>query len=218
MKDKNFLFTISLSFSLIFLVVFSCFVENTFFQSISQAIGFPLLIFTIASFCFSVKEEIANEYHLRAEIENEKSKTQIYSKAHFNLLLEKMKKIDNPKTDEEKENNDDIEEIKSEINAIDNRLKEICHTLAYYQLIEKDLNNNKIIPIFYALSLSFLFISLILPQIIAPLFFFAKSSTLTLISFLFPVLEILLRRPLSNKIVDCKIRKYKERVKNAQKN
>ena len=216
MKDKNFLFTISLPAALFLLVILSCFVENTVIDNISQAIGVPLLLFTLSSFSFSVIESISNEYKILANMEREKLNSQTYRKAHFKIALttydeiESLKiTLDSPIENNKKEINDEIEKIDKESNAI-------CHRIAFFEQIEREMNKNKIIPVLYVLSLCFLLIALILPHLISPIFSFVKSSTLTLISFLFPILEIVIKEPLSNKIVSCKIRKYRERLKNSQ--
>ena len=216
MKDKNFLFTISLTVTLFLLVVLSCFIENTIIENISQAIGFPLLLFTFTSFAFSVKDSIAQEYNMRAKLEREKLNTQIHNKAHYQLTLKVLKEIDSSKIVLDSSIEQNIEEINKEMGKIDEKSDSICQDIAFFEQIEREMNNNKIIPIVYTLSLCFLLISLVLPQLISPIFSCVKSSTLTLISFLFPVLEIVIKEPLSNVIVNHKIAIYKERIKKAE--
>ena len=216
MKDKNFLFTISLTVTLFLLVVLSCFIENTIIENISQAIGVPLLLFTFTSFAFSVKDSIAQEYNMRAKLEREKLNTQIHNKAHYQLTLKVLKEIDSSKIVLDSSIEQNIEEINKEMGKIDEKSSSICQDIAFFEQIEREMNNNKIIPIVYTLSLCFLLISLVLPQLIAPIFSCVKSSTLTLISFLFPVLEIVIKEPLSNVIVNHKIAIYKERIKKAE--
>jgi hypothetical protein len=57
-----------------------------------------------------------------------------------------------------------------------------------------------------------------MPEFVATWFVCIKASTLTLISFLFPILEILVKKPLSNIIVNAKMEKYKKRINDSQQN
>ena len=58
MKNKHFLFSISLAISVAVIMLLSVFVDSTVFDGIAQAITIPFLLFTVASCAFSIVEEI----------------------------------------------------------------------------------------------------------------------------------------------------------------
>lgn len=218
MKDKNLLFSISLTVTLVVLIILSCALTTERFNLISQALGVPLFIFTIISFSFSIREENINHYYNEIKIKTEQLEVQKERKKSFLQALNVLKVISDPNSEHYAKDLENIESFENKIQKSDVASNELNQNISYYEQLIQKTNKNLTIPVLYIVALSLLLFSLVMPEIVATWFVCIKASTLTLISFLFPILEILVKKPLSNIIVNAKMEKYKKRINDSQQN
>ena len=210
MKDKNFLFTISLTLCLLILTIISCFQKSEAFDQISQSIGFPLLLFAFSSFSFSVREGVVKKACSIVNIEREKIKTLITQQGHYEILQKVLQENINGES-LGSNNSDNIKEIEQTIQEIEQESETITNKIACYELI-RDKTKIVVIDLFYVVSLCLLLLALILPNWFSVIFSFMNAPTLSLISFLFPILEIVIKEPLVEKITNHKAIFYMNKI------
>ena len=96
MKNKHFLFSISLAISVAVIMLLSVFVDSTVFDGIAQTITIPFLLFTVASCAFSIVEEIISTSKTKCTIVNEIHERWNYYKNTLETQLGWVHKYDNP--------------------------------------------------------------------------------------------------------------------------
>ena len=201
MKNKNVLFTISLTVTLAILVVCSYSFESTMFDSITAALGFPLLVFTVVSFIFSLFEQVIEKCENNIELKEKELKTQ-------KLRVDIFSTLSPLNSNDDKE----IEDYNNKKSEYQQEVDSISAEISCFKNIQLKIEKNIVIPIFYVASLTVLFLALIIPERL-PDFLNLKNSTLTLLSFLFAIGEIIIKEPLANIIFRKKINKYHNKQK-----
>lgn len=214
MKDKNLLFSISLTVTLVVLIVLSCALTTERFNLISQALGVPLFIFTIVSFWFSIKEEKIKKCNNEIQLKEEQLKVETES-IRFSGTAKMILEIVNTSEGElYSKNQKEIENFKNKLLESEQKSSELKSELSYFEQIRTNSNKHLLVSIFYIGALSLLLLSLVIPEILAPCFSFVKASTLTLISFLFPILEVVVKEPFTHWCINIQLNKLREKTNN----
>ena len=212
MKNKHFLFSLSLTVAVAIIMVLSIFIHNTVFDEIAQVITIPFLLFTLVSFAFSVSESIISLCEAQIALENEKQKFCKYYKNNLERLLEGIKKHDLPQNASEIKTNELIDQREQDLkDASENIEKFSLNILTLRDIITK-CQRNKILSISYTVLLSFLIVFMMISSLIAPYFGFIPTATLTLLSLFFAIVEILLKDIISNKIFSNMYKRQKEKI------
>lgn len=212
MKNKHFLFSLSLAIAVAIIMVLSIFVHNTVFDEIAQAITIPFLLFTLASFAFSVLDAIISLCEGKIALEKEKQESWKYYKNNLERLLEGIKKHESPQNADEIKTNELIDQREQDLkDASENIEKFSLNILALWDIINK-CQRNKILSISYTVSLSLLIVSMMISSLIAPYLGFIPTATLTLLSLFFAIVEILIKDRISNKIFSNMYKRQKEKI------
>lgn len=203
MKNKHFLFSLSISLAALIVAILSMFLKKAIFDDIAKVLALPFFIFTIASILYSTCEEIITICKHAHELALEKIHTHeqyIRDIKHFISIINKTLNATKPVSMEE------VEEWKYVKNA-----KATIDGLALDSAIHIDLSSrverNKSIASFYIFSLTLILTAIMLTPILAPYLSFMPATSLTLLSLSLAFFEILLKTPIANKIVDHKYKK-----------
>ena len=200
MKNKHFLFSISLAISIAVIMVLSIFIHSTIFDGIAQAITIPFLLFTFISCIFSIVEEIVYICKTKMSIEEERMDCWKYYKNTLETQLSVFKKYDNPQTEAQFETNMLLDQRKQQLENAKSTL-EACslNYLAYGEIVNK-CQKDKILKIFYVISLTILIVSMMIAPIISPYCSFIPTTTLPLLSLFFAIMEILIKEKVATSI------------------
>ena len=200
MKNKHFLFSISLAIAIAVIMVLSIFIDSTIFDVIAQVITIPFLLFTVVSCALSVEEEIVSMCNTKFAIENEKRESWIYYKETLENQLGWVHKYDNPSSADEIETNKLIDNKQKELDNAQNTV-DICalNCLTYIDIIE-GCERNKILSVSYVVSLTVLIVSMMIAPIVAPYCSFLPTTTLTLLSLFFAIMEALVKDKVAKSI------------------
>ncbi len=212
MKNKHFIFSLSLCIAIFILMLLSIFLQNEVFEDISRVIIIPFLIFTVSIFFMNINEDIISISKSKIEVEKEKTKLWEYYKTRFEKDLSNMNPIDNPETDVERETNYLIEMAKNKINEAEKELATYDLNIAIFSKIQQSLQNNIFSQIFYLIACSILFLSMCISPILAPYCKFVPYTTLTLLSLFLAVFELLIRNLLAQKILNKKYEKMYRQI------
>lgn len=211
MKNKHFIFSLSLGIAILILVLLSIFLQNEVFEDISRVITIPFLIFTVSIFFININEDIISICENKIEVEKEKSKLWEYYKTRIEKDLSDMEPIDSPETDVERETNDIIEMVKNKINDAEKELATYNLNIVIFSKIQRSSQSNKFSQIFYLIACSLLFLSMCISPILAPYCKFVPYTTLTLLSLFLAVFELLIKNLLAQKILNKKYEKIYRR-------
>ena len=213
MKNKHFLFSISLAISVSVIMLLSVFVDSTVFDGIAQAITIPFLLFTVASCAFSIVEEIISSCKTKCTIANEIHERWNYYKNTLETQLGWVQRYDNPQNKDQIETNELIDEKQKQL-ADANRTLDDCALdyLVYNEIIEK-CEKNVALKVLYVVSLTVLIVSMMISPILAPYCSFVPTTTLTLLSLFFAIMEVLVKEKVASSIF---LRMYNKRKKQYQ--
>ena len=212
MKNKHFLFSLSLALAVAIIMILSIFVHNTVFDEIAQAIIIPFLLFTLASFAFSVSDAIISLCEGKIALEKEKQESWKYYKNNLERLLEGIKKHENPQNADEIKTNELIDQREQDLkNASEHIEMFSLNILALWDTINM-CRENKFLSVSYTGSLSILIVSMMISSLIAPYLGFIPTATLTLLSLFFAIVEILIKDTIANKIFSKLYKKQKEKI------
>ena len=211
MKNKHFIFSLSLGIAILILVLLSIFLQNEVFEDISRVITIPFLIFTVSIFFININEDIISICENKIEVEKEKSKLWEYYKTRMEKDLSDIEPVDSPETDVERETNDIIEMVKNKINDAEKELATYNLNIVIFSKIQRSSQSNKFSQIFYLIACSLLFLSMCISPILAPYCKFVPYTTLTLLSLFLAVFELLIKNLLAQKILNKKYEKIYRR-------
>lgn len=208
MKNKHFLFSISLAISVAVIMLLSVFVDSTVFDGIAQTITIPFLLFTVASCAFSIVEEIISTSKTKCTIVNEIHERWNYYKNTLETQLGWVHKYDNPQNKDQIETNELIDEKQKQL-ADANKTLDDCALdyLVYNEIIEK-CEKNIVLKVIYVASLTVLIVSMMISPVLAPYCSFVPTTTLTLLSLFFAIMEVLVKDKVASSIF---MRMYKRR-------
>ncbi len=207
MKNKHFIFSLSMGIAIFILMILSIFLQNEVFEDISRVITIPFLIFTFSIFFININEDIITICENKIEVEKEKVKLWEYYKTRTEKDLSHLESVDNPQTDVDRKTNDLIEKLGNQINEADKELSTYTLNIVIYIEIQYASQKNKFSQIFYLIACSLLFLSMCISPILAPYCKFVPYTTLTLLSLSLAVFELLIRTLLAKKILQKKFEK-----------
>ena len=208
MKNKHFLFSISLAISVAVIMLLSVFVDSTVFDGIAQAITIPFLLFTVASCAFSIVEEIISTCKTKCTIVNEIHERWNYYKDTLETQLGWVDKYENPQTKAQIETNELIDQKQKQLADANGTLDNCAlDYLVYNEIIEK-CEKNIVLKVLYVVSLTVLIVSMMISPILAPYCSFVPTTTLTLLSLFFAIMEVLVKEKVASSIF---LRMYKKR-------
>lgn len=200
MKNKHFVFSLSLGIAIFILMILSIFLQNEVFEDLARVITIPFLIFTISIFFINISEDIITICKNKIDVEKEKANTWEYFKLKTEKELSLFDPVINPQT--------------NSIGILKNRLVDAEKELANYYLnieiyikIQLSLQKNIFSQIFYLIACSLLFLSMCISPILAPYCKFVPYTTLTLLSLFLAVFELLIKNLLAQKILNKKYEK-----------
>lgn len=212
MKNKHFIFSLSLGIAILILVLLSIFLQNEVFENISRVITIPFLIFTVSIFFININEDIISICENKIEVEKEKSKLWEYYKTRMEKDLSNLEPVDSPETDVERETNDIIEMVKNKVNDAEKELATYNLNIVIFSKIQQSLQTNLFNQIFYLIACSILFLSMCISPILAPYCKFIPYTTLTLLSLFLAVFELLIKKLLAQKILNKKYEKIYRQI------
>lgn len=166
MKNKHFIFSLSLGIAILILVLLSIFLQNEVFENISRVITIPFLIFTVSIFFININEDIISICENKIEVEKEKSKLWEYYKTRMEKDLSNLEPVDSPETDVERETNDIIEMVKNKVNDAEKELATYNLNIVIFSKIQQSLQTNLFNQIFYLIACSILFLSMCISPIL----------------------------------------------------
>ena len=208
MKNKHFLFSISLAISVAVIMLLSVFVDSTVFDGIAQAITIPFLLFTVASCAFSIVEEITSTCKTKRTIVNEIHERWNYYKNTLETQLGWVSKYDNPQNKDQIETNELIDEKQKQLSDANSTLDDCAlDYLVYNEIIEK-CEKSVVLKVLYVVSLTVLIVSMMISPVLAPYCSFVPTTTLTLLSLFFAIMEVLVKEKVASSIF---LRMYKKR-------
>lgn len=208
MKNKHFLFSISLAISVAVIMLLSVFVDSTVFDGIAQAITIPFLLFTVASCAFSIVEEIISTCRTKCTIVNEIHERWNYYKDTLETQLGWVDKYENPQTKAQIETNELIDQKQKQLADANGTLDDCAlDYLVYNEIIEK-CEKNIVLKVLYVVSLTVLIVSMMISPVLAPYCSFVPTTTLTLLSLFFAIMEVLVKERVASSIF---LRMYKKR-------
>ena len=208
MKSKHFLFSIALAISVAVIMVLSMFVDSDVFDGIAQAITIPFLLFTVASCASSIVEEIVSTCKTKQTIANEIHEKWNYYKNTLETQLGWVDKYEHPQNKDQIETNELIDQ-KQKLLADANGTLDDCALdyLVYNEIIEK-CEMNIVLKVLYVVSLTVLIVSMMISPILAPYCSFVPTTTLTLLSLFFAIMEVLVKEKVASSIF---LRMYNKR-------
>lgn len=208
MKNKHFLFSISLAISVAVIMLLSVFVDSTVFDGIAQAITIPFLLFTVASCAFSIVEEIISTGKTKCTIVNEIHERWNYYKDTLETQLGWVDKYENPQTKAQIETNELIDQKQKQLADANGTLDNCAlDYLVYNEIIEK-CEKNIVLKVLYVVSLTVLIVSMMISPILAPYCSFVPTTSLTLLSLFFAIMEVLVKEKVASSIF---LRMYNKR-------
>lgn len=208
MKNKHFLFSISLAISVAVIMLLSVFVDSTVFDGIAQAITIPFLLFTVASCAFSIVEEIISTCKTKCTIVNEIHERWNYYKDTLETQLGWVDKYENPQTKAQIETNELIDQKQKQLADANGTLDDCAlDYLVYNEIIEK-CEKSIVLKVLYVVSLTVLIVSMMISPVLAPYCSFVPTTTLTLLSLFFAIMEVLVKEKVASSIF---LRMYKKR-------
>lgn len=199
MKDKHFLFSLSLAIAVAAIMLLSIFVDSSVFDGIAQSITIPFLLFTVVSCVFSIAEEIINICNTKSAIEKEKYDSWDYYKKSLETQLGWVSRYDNPQNKDQIETNELIDQKEQQLEEAKRTIEKCSLDFVVYTEIKYGFQNNKLLKIIYTISLSILILSMMISPVLSQYFSFIPTTTLTLLSLFFAILEILLKDVVANK-------------------
>lgn len=212
MKNKHFLYSLSLTLSLFVVTILSLFIKSDVFENIAKVITIPLLFFTSASFAYSIAEDIIVKCKSRIEVEQERYNTYDYQKFVLENDLKMVSRYENPSTKDEEELNQAIDEREQQLATAKSNIKDILQKTEVFGRIVSSLENNKILKIVYCCSLSLLLVSIMISPLLNNLVANLSTTFLTLLSLFITMFEIILKDSLTGKILDILILKNHSEV------
>ena len=208
MKNKHFLFSISLAISVAVIMLLSMFVDSTVFDGIAQAITIPFLLFTVTSCAFSIVEEIISTCKTKCMIVNEIHERWNYYKDTLKTQLGWVDKYENPQTKAQIETNELIDQKQKQLDDANGTLDDCAlDYLVYNEIIEK-CEKNIVLKVLYVVSLTVLIVSMMISPILAPYCSFVPTTSLTLLSLFFAIMEVLVKEKVASSIF---LRMYNKR-------
>lgn len=212
MKNKYFLFSISLAVSVFIIMILSIFVQNIIFEQIAQAITIPFLLFTLASFMVSVAEEIINMCKSKTQVENEKFRLWNYYAKVLEKDLKMFSRYEKPVTQEQIKTNELLDEREEQLHkAAENARDNILHIDTYSKIVAK-FEKNLFLQITYALTLTMLIVSMMITPVISKWCQFIPTTTLTLLSLFLTISEILVKDTIADNILNKMFNKIKKQT------
>lgn len=213
MKNKHFLFSISLAISIAVIMMLSIFVDSTVFDGIAQAITIPFLLFTVASCAFSIVEEIISTCKTKCTIVNEIHERWNYYKNTLETQLGWVEKYDDPQTERQIKTNELIDQKQKQLNDAKSTLDDCALDYLVYDEIIKKCQKNIILKVFYVISLTVLIVSMMISPILSPYCYFVPTTTLTLLSLFFTIMEVLVKDKVACSIFSRMYKKRKTQYK-----
>ena len=184
------------------------FVDSDVFDGIAQAITIPFLLFTVASCASSIVEEIVSTCKTKQTIANEIHEKWNYYKNTLETQLGWVDKYEHPQNKDQIETNELIDQ-KQKLLADANGTLDDCALdyLVYNEIIEK-CEKNIVLKVLYVVSLTVLIVSMMISPVLAPYCSFVPTTTLTLLSLFFAIMEVLVKEKVASSIF---LRMYKKR-------
>lgn len=208
MKNKHFLFSIALAISVAVIMVLSMFVDSEVFDGIAQAITIPFLLFTVASCASSIVEEIVSTCRTKQTIANEIHEKWNYYKNTLETQLGWVNKYEHPQNKDQIETNELIDQKQKQLADANGTLDDCAlDYLVYNEIIEK-CEKNIVLKVLYVVSLTVLIVSMMISPVLAPYCSFVPTTTLTLLSLFFAIMEVLVKEKVASSIF---LRMYKKR-------
>lgn len=208
MKNKHFLFSIALAISVAVIMVLSMFVDSEVFDGIAQAITIPFLLFTVASCASSIVEEIVSTCKTKQTIANEIHEKWNYYKNTLETQLGWVNKYEHPQNKDQIETNELIDQKQKQLADANGTLDDCAlDYLVYNEIIEK-CEKNIVLKVLYVVSLTVLIVSMMISPVLAPYCSFVPTTTLTLLSLFFAIMEVLVKEKVASSIF---LRMYKKR-------
>ncbi len=207
MKNKHFIFSLSLGIAIFILMILSIFLQNEVFEDLARVITIPFLIFTISIFFINISEDIITICKNKIDVEKEKANTWEYFKLKTEKELSLFDPVINPQTDIEIETNNSIGILKNRLVDAEKELANYYLNIEIYIKIQLSLQKNIFSQIFYLIACSLLFLSMCISPILAPYCKFVPYTTLTLLSLFLAVFELLIKNLLAQKILNKKYEK-----------
>lgn len=200
MKNKHFLFSISLAISVAVIMLLSVFVDSAVFDGIAQAITIPFLLFTVVSCVLSIVEEIISTCKTKKTITNEIHERWNYYKNTLETQLGWVRRYDNPQNKDQVETNELIDQKREQLNDTNIILDDCALDYLVYDEIIKKCEKNIVLKVFYVISLTALIVSMMISPVLAPYCSFVPTTTLTLLSLFFAIMEVLVKDKVASSV------------------
>lgn len=202
MKNKHFMFSISLAISIAVIVILSLFIDNGIFDGIAQAITIPFVLFTFVNCASSIAEEVVSTCRTKLAIINEMGEKWDYYKKILESQLEGFHKYDNPQNESQIEINKLIDQKQDRLDEAKRTINNYADDYSIFNEIIVKCEKNIILQVFYVITLTVLIVSMMISPILAPYFSFIPTTALTLLSLFFAIMETLVKNKISNTIFE----------------
>lgn len=212
MKNKHFMFSISLAASIAVIVILSLFIDNDIFDGIAQAITIPFILFTFVNCASSIAEEITSTCRTKQAIINEIGEKWDYYRKTLESQLEGFHKYDNPQNETQIKTNQLIDQKQGKLDEAKHILKNHTEDYLIFDEIIAKCEKNIILKFFYVITLTVLIVSMMISPILAPYFSFIPTTTLTLLSLFFAIMETLVKDKIANAIFEYTYSRKKKKV------
>lgn len=213
MKNKYFLFAVSLGITIFIIALLSVFIENTVFSEIAKVISLPFMLFSIASVVMSIGEEIIYICETKVSLEQEKINTWTVYKEYLSAPLKLVQKYSEVQNENQKEINDLYDKQVEAIRKADDQIFLFNLNIANCRILEDKCIRNLPIQIFYVATLILVISSMMLASLLSPYCNFVPDTTLTLLSLFLTIAEILVKTPLANLVFNYKFKKLDRKSK-----
>ena len=214
-KNKHLLFSVSLSFAVLVIMILSLWGDQDVFQEIAEVIALPFLLFTLAGFILSLVEEISNLASSQQDLERTKIRIFKTLADDYSMRYSVLEVVNDDSLNEGAQIS---ESIKKHIEENNEAIRNCNSKIDTYKQVEILCHNNRVVPAIYVFSLTLLIVSMMMHTIWLQWFSFGHASTLTFASLFLAMCESLVKKPLAEALFKAMVKKYSKNNKTKEEN